>query len=207
MTTSDGATVSTTDGATVTTADTTADGATADTTAKTAADATTADTTADTIADTTADARAASDSATTFLLGLVLDEVDFGFGGLSGSSSGDGDVGLFVGFLDQHVDEGLLFVLSLGGDDGCNGCGRSWRLNEDDLVVLLGNASAAYDGSTLFFGFWGWDVDVDVLLNDSATAEASATAETSTAAETGAASETRASAEARASTEARTAAR
>lgn len=181
-TTADAATVSTSDAAArdttaeAATRDTTADASARDATAEaTAADRAAADSTTDTTeaaADTTANSTT-SDRAT-FLLGLVLDEVNFGFGGLGGSSSGDGDVGLFVGFLDQHVDKGLLFVLGLSGDDGCDRCGRSWGLNEDDFVVLLGDGTTADYLWALFFRFWGGNVDVDVLLDDGSASEAAA---------------------------------
>lgn len=55
--------------------------------------------------------------------GLVSDEVDLGFGWSSGHWSGDVDLWCFLGPLDQNVDEGLLFVLSEGGNDGCGGGG------------------------------------------------------------------------------------
>lgn len=166
---------------------TTADASAANATTR---DATTRDTARDeTTADRTTADRTAADG-TTLLLGLVLDEVYFGFGGLSGSGGGDGDVGLLVGFLDQDVYEGLLFVLGLSGDDGCDWCGRCWSLNEDDLVVLLGYGSTADHLWALFFGFWGWDVDVDVLL-DNLTTEAASESTTGYASEstTGSASE------------------
>lgn len=168
------------------------DAATEATARDTTSDATAGQTTADgTTTDTTADSTANSTTsdATAFLLGLVFDEVYFGFGGLSGSGSGDGDVGLFVGFLDQHVDEGLLFVLSLSGDDGRDGCGRCWGLNEDDLVVLLGDSSTGDNLWALFFGFWGWDVDVDVFLDDGSASEASSDSATSESTTDGATSD------------------
>lgn len=166
----------------MTTADASAsDASTSDAAAMPATDTAANATAADTTADAAADSRSTSDSsatngATTLLLGLVLDEVNLGLGGLGGSGGGDGDVGLFVGFLDQHVDEGLLFVLGLGGDDGRNGRGRSGGLNEDDLVVLLGHTAASDDLGALFFGFWGWDVDVDVLLHYGCATEAASEA-------------------------------
>lgn len=84
--------------------------------------------------------------------------------------------------------------MGLGWDDGRNGRGGSWGLDEDDLVVLLGNGSTGDHLWALFFGFWGRYVDVDVFLDDgSATAEAAASEATAAASESttnGSASET-----------------
>lgn len=85
---------------------------------------------------------------------------------------------MVVGFLDQHVDEGLLFVLGLGGDDGGDWRGRCWGLDEDDLVVLLGNATAGDHLWALFFRFWWGNVDVDVFLDDGCASEAAASEST-----------------------------
>lgn len=63
-------------------------------------------------------------------LGLVSDEVDFGFAGLSWGGGGDVDFGLLFGFLDQNVDQGLLLVLGLGGDDGGGWGWWSWCLEK-----------------------------------------------------------------------------
>jgi hypothetical protein len=70
------------------------------------------------------------------------------------------------GLLDQHVNQSLLFVLGLEGNNGSSGGGRSRRLDEDDLVVLLGRRHV--DGLlwTVHFRFWGRDVHVDVLVDD-----------------------------------------
>lgn len=108
---------------------------------------------------------------------------------MSRGGGGNSDVGLFVGFLDQHVYEGLLFVLGLSGDDGGNRCGRCWGLDEDDLVVFLGDGSAGDDLWALFFRFWGWDMDVDVFLDYGSSSEATSEAAAASGAETSAGGE------------------
>ena len=110
-----------------------------------------------------ASSAAARVSAGRLLLGLVLDEVDLGLAGLRGRGSGDNDLGLLLGLLDQHVDEGLLLVLGSHGDDGSLvGRGR-WGLDEDDLVVLLGLSLGNGTGSAELLLLWWGHVDVDVL--------------------------------------------
>lgn len=116
---------------------------------------------------TEASANASGESSgSTLLLGLVLDEVDLGFAGLGGGWRRDDDVLLFVGLLDQHVDQGLLFVLGLQGDlrrlVGWGGRG----LDEDDLVVLLGRGYLEWALDADLLRLWWWDVHVDVLLDD-----------------------------------------
>lgn len=81
------------------------------------------------------------------LLGLVADEVDLGLAGLGGGRRRDDDVGLFVGTLDQDVDERFLFVLRLEWDDGGGGRRGGRRLDEHDLVVFLGWGEG--DGATV----------------------------------------------------------
>lgn len=109
-----------------------------------------------------------SSISTSLLLGLVSDEVDLGLAGLSGSGRGDVDFGSFFGALDEDVDEGLLLVLGDLGDDRGGGGGRSRGLDEDDLVVLLGSSrSQLRPGRTELLGFWGRNMDVDVLLDGS----------------------------------------
>lgn len=108
---------------------------------------------------------------------------------MSRGGGGNSDVGLFVGFLDQHVYEGLLFVLGLSGDDGGNRCGRCWGLDEDDLVVFLGDGSAGDDLWALFFRFWRWDMDVDVFLDYGGSSEATPEAAAASGAKTSAGGE------------------
>lgn len=72
-----------------------------------------------------------------FFLCLVANEVNFGFAGLCWCWCGNDDVGLFFGFLDQHIDQCLLFVLWYNWNHWCGWCWWWWRLNENDFVVLL----------------------------------------------------------------------
>lgn len=106
--------------------------------------------------------------STLVLLGLVTDEVNLGLAGLSGSGGGDVDFGGFFGPLDQNVDKGLLFVLSVLGNDGGGGGGWGRGLDEDDFVVFLGSGGRELRARwPEAFGFWGRNVDVDVLLDGS----------------------------------------
>lgn len=93
---------------------------------------------------------------------------------MSWCSGGDGDVWLFVGFLDQHVDEGLLFVLSLSRDDGSDWGRRRWGLDEDDFVMFLWDAATSDNLLTVFFRFWWGNVDVNVFLDYGSSSETTA---------------------------------
>lgn len=75
--------------------------------------------------------------ASLFLLGLVANEVNFGFAGLSGSWCGYNNIGLLFGLLDQHIDQCLLLGLGQLWYNGSCGCWWWWSLNEDNFVVLL----------------------------------------------------------------------
>jgi hypothetical protein len=101
-----------------------------------------------------------------FLLGLVLDEVNLWFAGLSWGGSWDDNVLLFLWLLDQNVDESLFFVLWLDWDDWSLVLWWGWSLDEDDLVVLLGWGNWDLTLSLDFFLLWWWDMDVDVFLDD-----------------------------------------
>lgn len=101
-------------------------------------------------------------------LGLVSDEVHFRFGWLCGCGRRDVDLGRLVRFLDQHIDERLLFgwwrdcrYVWHGGRWWC-GC-----LDEHDLVVLLWwwwRLHRLLRG--VVSGLWGWNVHVHVLVYD-----------------------------------------
>lgn len=97
------------------------------------------------------------------LVGLVLDEVNLGLAWFGWLRLWDLDWGRFLGFLDQHVHQGLVFVLWLGWDLLLDWCRRCRSLDEDDLVVLLGNRGFQ-DGASddLCWLLW-WNVHVDVL--------------------------------------------
>lgn len=100
------------------------------------------------------------------LLGLVLDEVHFGFGRRGRRRRGNADLRLVFGPLDQHVDQSLFGVLlHLRYDRGGRG-GRGRGLDEDDLVVFLrwGHRLDLLGSDVLLF--WWRHVHVDVLLHD-----------------------------------------
>jgi len=103
-------------------------------------------------------------------LGLVLDEVDLWLAGLCWGLSWDDNVLLFLWFLDQDVDEGLLFVLWLNWDDWCLVGWRRWGLDEDDLVMLLGRCNWDWTLDADLILFWWWNVNVDVLLDNGSAA-------------------------------------
>uniref|UniRef100_A0A8D8B2T3 (northern house mosquito) hypothetical protein n=1 Tax=Culex pipiens TaxID=7175 RepID=A0A8D8B2T3_CULPI len=131
----------------------------------------------------------ATGSSGRFLLGLVLDEVDLGLAGLSRGRGRDDDVLLLVGLLNQHVHQCLLFVLRQNRDLG-RLVGRSGRrLDEDDLVVLLGGGYRDRALGTDLLRLWWRHVHVDVLLDDgilgTAAGRESAAAEAATAAKAG----------------------
>jgi len=101
-----------------------------------------------------------------FFLSLVFDEVYFGFGRRGWRRSRDRDLWLVFGPFDQYVDQSLLGVLWNLWD---NWGGRSrWSrgLDEDDFVMFLWGS----DLLNLLWGdvflFWGWNVYVDVFLDD-----------------------------------------
>ena len=117
-------------------------------------------------------------------LSLVSDEVDFRFAGLSWRWSRNVNFRRIFRFLDQNVDQGLLFILRLKRNNGSSWSWCTWCLDEDDLVVLLG---LSYRDRSLWpelLGLWWRNVDVDVLLNGGTAAEAAS----ETAAEAAAAS-------------------
>jgi hypothetical protein len=99
-------------------------------------------------------------------LGLVLDEVYFGFGWRGWCRGWDADLWLVFGSLDQHIDQSLFGVLlDLWYDRG--GRGRwGWGLDEDDFVVFLGRSDLMDLLRSDVFLFWGWNVNVDVFLDD-----------------------------------------
>ena len=101
-----------------------------------------------------------------FLLGLVLDEVDLGLAGLSRGWRRDDNVLLLVGLLNQHVDQGLLFVLGQNRNLRCLVGRGGRRLDEDDLVVLLGWGYRDRALGTDLLRLWWGHVHVDVLLDD-----------------------------------------
>lgn len=104
-----------------------------------------------------------------FLLGLVLDEVYLWFARLGWCSLWNDDVLLLLWFLDQHIDQSLLFVLWGWWDDWSLVGWWRWGLNEDDLVVLLGLGywNLTLDWNLLWL-WWG-NVHIDVLLHNGST--------------------------------------
>lgn len=107
-----------------------------------------------------------------FGLRLVLDEVDLRLAGRWCGNRGGGHlvVDLFLGLLDEHIDDGLLLGGLLGGNvlGGSWGWLRSWSLDEDDLVVLLSLDDLVHLGllDLVVLGFWWGNVNVDGLLDD-----------------------------------------
>ena len=100
------------------------------------------------------------------LLGLVLDEVHLRLAGLGRWRRRDDDVLRLLRLLVQHVDQRLLLVLGLHRDDrGLRGR-RGRRLDEDDLVVLLGWRYRAHTRIVDLLLLWRRHVHVDVLLHD-----------------------------------------
>jgi hypothetical protein len=98
-------------------------------------------------------------------LGLVSDEVDFGFGRLCRRWCRDDNIGLLLRFLHEHIDEGLLLVLRLNWDYR-----RSWgwwsrRLDEHDFIVFLWGRHIDGFARSLVFVVWRWHVDVYMLMH------------------------------------------
>lgn len=73
------------------------------------------------------------------LLLLILDEVDLWLAGLCGLWSGQDDGLLLLGLLDQNIHKGLVLILDRRREHLAHRGRRVGRLDEDDLVVLLGN--------------------------------------------------------------------
>lgn len=95
---------------------------------------------------------------------LVLDEVNLWFAGLSWGSSWDDDILLFLWFLDQNVDQSLLFILNWSLQDWCLVGWRRRSLDEDNFVVLLGHLLLLWALDADLLLLWWWNVHVNVFL-------------------------------------------
>lgn len=138
------------------------------------------------LGEATSGAGDSSRNAAGILLGLVLDEVHLGLRWLRGCGRGDDNVLLILGLLHQHVDQSLLLVLRLQGNDRSLVRWWRWGLDEDDLVVLLGLANGQVRALAHFFLLWWWHVHVDVLLHQGgATTTTAAASESANAATCG----------------------
>lgn len=162
--------------ATITTASRVAATAAASNAATDAASNATSDAASDAASDATSDATSNATTTTAILLGLVLDEVDLWLGWLRGCGCWDDNILLILGLLDQHIDESLLLILRLQWDDRCLVRGWRWRLDEDDLVVLLRLSNWQIWTLTDLLLLWWWHMHIDVLLHQRGTTAAASEA-------------------------------
>lgn len=94
---------------------------------------------------------------------LILDEEHFRFAGLRWQCLWNFDQRLRIRLLDQHINQCLVFVLRLLGNDG--GCifRWCWRLNEYDLIVFLRSLRFDCLLRQLFISFRRRQMHVDIF--------------------------------------------
>ncbi len=100
----------------------------------------------------------------------LLDEINFRFAWHNWwtSNSISRGINVFFWFLDQNVDNGLFRISGLlSGDLWCRIWWGWWSLDENDFVMfLVHNATGSTMMTLLLFWLWGWDMYVDVFLDN-----------------------------------------